>query len=224
MSNQRLVLYSEEDYLMLSGIQHFIFCRRQWALIHVEKQWAENFRTADGRVMHNRVHDSELRTRRGSVLTVRAMKIHSPTLGISGECDAVEFHEDSNGISLANTEGYWMPYPVEYKRGSKKYDHCDEAQLCAQAMCLEEMLCCDVPKGALYYGEERHRTEVEFSDELREEVKLAVIEMHKYYERGYTPKSKPSKSCNACSMKDLCLPKLAKVQSVEEYIKSNLGD
>ena len=211
--------YKEEDYLQLSGLQHFLFCRRQWALIHIEQQWAENFRTVDGSLLHENAHDDSFRERRGNILTVRGMKIHSARLGLSGECDVVEFHRDPNGVPLARTEGTWLPYPVEYKRGSPKQGAYDEAQLCAQALCLEEMLCCDIPAGALYYGEERRRQTVAFTPELRQLVEKTVEEMHQLYQRGSTPKVKPTKGCNACSLKELCLPKLMRGSSVAAYLR-----
>ena len=210
----------EEDWLLLSGLQHFAFCRRQWALIHIENQWAENFRTVDGHLMHERVHDQEFRESRGDRLTVRGLAIHSAQLGISGQCDAVEFHRDPDGISLRDREGLWQPYPVEYKRGKPKEDNVDELQLCAQAMCLEEMLCCTVPEGALYYGEPRRRTVVLFTPELRQQVRDSLTEMHQLYQRRYTPKVKPSNACNACSLKDLCLPKLMSRKKVADYLSA----
>ena len=218
------MIYDEEDFLQLSGIQHFLFCRRQWALIHIEQQWAENARTVDGQLMHKNAHDAGMRTRRGDLLTVRGMKIHSTRLGLSGECDVVEFRCSPDGVSLAFTDGLWLPYPVEYKRGKAKPTAVDEAQLCAQAMCLEEMLCCDIPEGALFYGETRHRQTVEFSPELRQTVTEAAQEMHRLFRRGNTPKVKPTKSCNACSLKDLCLPRLMKAQSVSQYLHEHLEE
>jgi CRISPR-associated exonuclease Cas4 len=216
--------YKEDDYLQLSGIQHFLFCRRQWALIHVEQQWAENLRTVDGQLMHKNAHDAQSHTRRGDILTVRGLKIHSARLGLSGECDVVEFRKAPNGVTLTMTEGLWQPYPVEYKRGTAKHDHMDEAQLCAQAMCLEEMLCCDIPDGALFYGETRHRHPVVFTPELRQEVACTVEEMHQLFRRGSTPKVKPTKACNACSLKDLCLPKLMRTHSVSAYLREQLEE
>ena len=210
----------EEDWLLLSGLQHFAFCRRQWALIHIEHQWAENFRTVDGHLMHERVHDQEFRESRGDRLTVRGLAIRSAQLGISGQCDAVEFYRDPDGIPLRDREGLWQPYPVEYKRGKPKEDNADELQLCAQAMCLEEMLCCTVPEGALYYGEPRRRTVVLFTPELRQQVRDSLTEMHQLYQRRYTPKVKPSKACNACSLKDLCLPKLMSRKKVADYLSA----
>lgn len=216
--------FKEEDYLQLSGLQHFAFCRRQWALIHIENQWAENYRTVDGHLMHERVHDQEFRESRGERLTVRGLAIHSARLGVSGQCDAVEFFKSPAGVPLGGRDGLWLPYPVEYKRGKPKEHSADELQLCTQAMCLEEMLCCPVPEGALYYGEPRRRTVVSFTPELRGRVQDSLAEMHELYQRCYTPKVKPSKACNACSLKDLCLPKLMSRRSVSDYLAANLEE
>ncbi len=216
--------FDEEDYLQLSGLQHFAFCRRQWALIHIEDQWAENFRTVDGHIMHEHVHDQGFRESRGDRLIVRGLAVHSAELGISGQCDAVEFHRDPDGVPLQNREGLWQPYPVEYKRGKPKEHSADELQLCAQAMCLEEMLCCAVPEGALYYGEPRRRNVVRFTSELRGQVQDSLAEMHELYRRHDTPKVKPSKACNLCSLKDLCLPKLMRNRKVSDYLSRAMED
>ena len=216
--------WPEEDWLQLSGLQHFAFCRRQWALIHIEDQWAENYRTVDGHLMHERVHDQTFQESRGDRLTVRGLAVHSAELGISGQCDAVGFHRDTDGVPLRSREGLWLPYPVEYKRGKPKEHSADELQLCSQAMCLEEMLCCMVPEGALYYGEPRRRTEVSFTPELRRQVRDSFAEMHKLYQRRHTPKAKPSKACNACSLKDICLPKLTGRKSVADYLSRTVEE
>lgn len=212
------MIYAEEDFLQLSGLQHFKFCRRQWALIHIEQQWAENFRTTDGAILHENAHNGDLTESRGDVLITRDMRVFSPALGVSGACDVLEFHRSAVGIPLKGRGGLWQPFPVEYKRGRPKEHDADALQLCGQAMCLEEMLCCDIPKGALYYGETRRRTEVVFTPELREEVRSLLSEMHTLYARGHTPKVKPTKGCNACSLKELCLPKLMKNKSVSAYL------
>lgn len=210
--------YDEEDFLQLSGLQHFKFCRRQWALIHIENQWAENYRTADGRILHENAHNSEFSEQRGDRLITRDMRVFSATLGVSGACDILEFHRGSTGIPLKGKTGLWQPYPVEYKRGKPKQDTEDALQLCGQAMCLEEMLCCEIPVGALYYGEIRRRTEVLFTPDLRLEVQKLLTEMRALYDRWHTPKVKPTKACNACSLKELCLPKLIRSKSVETYL------
>ena len=212
------MIYPEEDFLQLSGLQHFKFCRRQWARIHIENQWAENLRTTDGAILHERAHDGDFAESRGDLLVTRDMRVFSPTLGVSGACDVLEFRRGSAGIPLKGRDGLWQPYPVEYKRGRPKEDSCDELQLCGQAICLEEMLCCEIPAGALYYGEIRRRREITFTAALREEVRSLLYEMHDLYARGRTPKVRPTKACNACSLRELCLPKLMRRSSVSAYV------
>ena len=210
--------YHEEDFLPLSGLQHFAFCRRQWALIHLEQQWRENLRTTEGALFHRRAHDGGERERRGDTLLLRGLPVFSRALGLSGQCDVVEFHASPDGVPLQGEEGLWLPFPVEYKRGKPKPHQADELQLCAQAMCLEEMLCCPVPEGALFYGEPRRRTPVAFTEALRQQVRADTEEMHQLYRRGHTPKAKPGKGCSACSLKDLCLPRLARREPVAGYL------
>ena len=210
--------YKEDDYLMLSGLQHFMFCRRQWALIHIEQQWAENLHTTDGMIMHRNVHDKSFNETRGDIIITRSLAVSSAELGVIGECDVVEFHRCENGIELQGRQGKHRVVPVEYKRGEPKENSCDELQLCAQAMCLEDMLCCDITYGYIYYGETRRRTKVKFSKELREQVKTALSEMHRLYSRRYTPKVKRTKSCNACSLKDVCLPVICNNKSAYDYV------
>ena len=216
--------WNEEDYLQLSGLQHFVFCRRQWALIHIEHQWAENFRTIDGAVFHENAHNTGFQESRGDRFITRGVSVCSSELGVSGQCDVLEYHRGCTGIPIAGKDGLWQPYPVEYKRGSPREDTGDTLQLCGQAMCLESMLCCDIPEGALYYGEVRRREKVAFTPELRNQVRQMLAEMHELYRRGYTPKVKPTKSCNACSMKDLCLPRLMKTRSVSAYLREAMEE
>ena len=213
-------MYQEDDYLMLAGIQHFAFCRRQWALIHIEQQWEENLRTMDGNIMHERVHDEAIREKRGDLIVTRAMPVSSPRLGISGQCDSVEFHRSANGIPIFGMEGKYRIVPVEYKRGSPKDKDCDILQLTAQALCLEDMLCCDINEGYLYYGETRHRLKVIFDMPLRKRTEDIIAEMHDLYRKHHTPVVKRSKSCNACSLKEICLPQLEKKKKASTYIKN----
>ena len=217
-------MYEEADYLQLSGVQHFSFCRRQWALIHIEQQWAENERTTAGELFHKRAHDEGLTEKRGSKLIVRGMKIASSRLGISGNCDVVEFHSVSDGIQIKKYDGLWKAVPVEYKKGIEKNGQEDMIQLCAQAICLEEMLLTEIPYGYLYYGESKKRVKVIFDNELRNEVIALCKEMHQYFAKDYTPKSKRTKKCNACSLKDICIPKLEKIKSVKTYMKTMLEE
>lgn len=216
--------YGEEEYLQLSGIQHFVFCRRQWALIHIENQWNENLRTVEGELMHERAHGGEVTEKRGDLLTVRGMRVSSAALGMSGTCDVVEFRRSDPGVNLFGRDGSWTAYPVEYKRGWPKEHDADRLQLCCQAMCLEEMLAAEIPEGALYYGEPRRRDRVEFTKDMREQVVSMAEEMHGYYRRGYTPKVKTGSFCRACSLNGICLPRFCRNVSAEEYLKGRLRE
>ena len=218
------VIYQEEDYLQLSGLQHFAFCRRQWALIHLENQWKDNLRTVEGNLFHHRAHDSKQRERRGNILILRELPICSASLGISGKCDVVEFHAAPTGIALSGEEGRWRPFPIEYKKGAPKAHQADELQLCAQALCLEEMLCCPIAEGALFYGETRRRCAVSFTEDLRQTVRTMLDEMHQLHSRGHTPRGKPTTSCNACSLKGICLPVLMRKQTVKAYLHQAMED
>ena len=215
-------MYNEDDFLMISGIQHFAFCRRQWALAYLECQWKENLRTVEGRIVHERCHDEGFTEKRKDLLTTRGMRVFSRTLGAVGQCDVVEFHRQTDGVRLFGQEGAWRAVPVEYKRGKPKTEDCDRLQLAAQAMCLEEMLGGEVPRAYLFYDEIRRREEVEVTEVLRQEVRDVFREMHDYARRGHTPKAKPKKQCQSCSMKELCLPRLPKLLSVDEYYRRAL--
>ena len=210
--------YCEEDFLMISGIQHFKFCRRQWALIHIEQQWEENVHTVVGQLMHKKVHDPFIAEKRKDLLIARALPVSSKTLGISGECDVVEFHKCEDGIPIYGHRGLFQIFPIEYKKGRPKKTEEDILQLTAQVMCLEEMFSTKIDRGAIFYGETRKREVVEISDELREQVRKMFKEMHGYYSRGYTPIVKQSKKCKGCSLENLCLPKLSKTISVKTYL------
>lgn len=218
-----MLAYKEEDYLQLAGIQHFAFCPRQWALIHVEDKWVESYLSASGRVLHNKVHSDSGLEKRGDIVIARSLRISSSTLGISGECDVVEFHKKSNGVNIKGCEGLYKPFPIEYKRGKSKVNDCDRLQLCAQGMCLEEMLICEIKSGAIFYGEPRRREVVEITDELRAKVKENLLAMHNYFKRQFTPKVTKTRKCDSCSLKDECLPKLHKKdKSVGQYLIDGL--
>ena len=213
-----------DEYLQMSGIQHFCFCRRQWALIHLEQQWSENLRTAEGRLEHTRCHDTAQTERRGDLLITRGMKVVSHRLQLSGDCDVVEFRADPEGIPLQHTEGRWRPMPVEYKHGRAKENDADRLQLCAQAMALEEMLVCEVPEGEIFYEETRQREHVSLTPELRSTAQTMADEMNRLFARGYTPKSKPGKHCNACSLKELCLPALYQQADPAAYLREHIEE
>lgn len=217
--------FDEDDYLQLSGLQHYAYCPRQWGLIALEAQWNENTRTVEGRQLHERAHDAGLREKRGDLLSVRGLAIRSRELGVSGQCDVVEFRRSPNGVPLGGEDGLWLPTPVEYKRGQPKPHDADRLQLCCQALCLEEMLLCPrIDTGYLYYGEIARRERVELTQDLRDTVAQCLKEMHALLARGHTPSVKPHKGCNACSLKEQCVPQLQTKRSASAYIARRLKE
>lgn len=217
-------MYAEEDFLLISGIQHFLFCKRQWALIHVEQQWQENHLTLEGQHLHEKTDNPGIKEKRNEKIVVRAMPIFSKELGITGTCDVVEFVKNASGTKLAGYPGRYQVIPVEYKHGKKKYDLSDEMQIVAQAVCLEEMLATIITTGQIFYFETRRRETLEISADKRQILKDALAEMHQYWQKKYTPKVKRSAKCENCSIKDKCLPELDKRQTVNEYIQRMLRE
>lgn len=214
----------DEDFLLLSGIQSFSFCRRQWALQHIEQQWTDNVFTIEGKLMHEKAHDPYFTEKRRDLIVSREMPVFSRVMGITGKCDVVEFRRSADGVTLHGRAGLWLPTPVEYKRGSPKVNDADRLQLCAQAMCLEEMLLCgEIAEAYLYYGKTRRREPVTLGAELRERVASLFSEMRGLYARRHTPRVRKTKSCGACSIKDMCLAGLAAVDA-GEYIRQRLED
>lgn len=214
----------EDEDLMLSGIQHFHFCKRQWALIHIEQQWEENVRTVEGQHLHRNADQPFTREKRGDKLIVRAMPIRSSELRVSGICDVVEFIKDDNGVEIQGAEGKYSAYPVEYKRGKPKTNEADILQLAAQAICLEEMLLCEITKGYMFYDEIKHRVEVPLTAELKNRVRATVREMQDYYRRRHTPKVKTGPFCQSCSLHSICLPKLMSKQTVKRYVEGKVSE
>ncbi|MBW1727522.1 MAG: CRISPR-associated protein Cas4 [Deltaproteobacteria bacterium] len=213
--------YTEDELIPLSALQHLLFCERQCALIHVEQVWVENLFTAEGRIMHERV-DMGNRESRGNIRIEYGMPLRSLRLGLTGKADVVEFHllneESSSG---SKSKGKWKPFPVEYKRGRPKKDNCDKVQLCAQALCLEEMLNTEISEGAFFYGKTRRRQDVAFDRALRLETEKAAKRAHELIKAGETPKPVYSKKCDSCSFVGLCLPKtIEKSRSVNRYLKN----
>lgn len=218
-----MVYNGEDQYLMLSGIQHFQFCKRQWALIHIEQQWEENVRTVQGQHLHQKTDKPFIREKRGDKLIVRAMPVKSNELKITGICDVVEFIKDfENGVEIDGLEGKFKAYPVEYKRGKPKSHDSDVLQLIAQAMCLEEMLLCDVKVGYLFYHEIKHRVEVAITEEKKNQVRKVTKEMLDYYGRRFTPKVKTGPFCKNCSLQNICMPILMNKKSVKSYIEGRI--
>lgn len=207
--------YTEDDLLPLSALQHLLFCERQCALIHIEQLWSENLFTAQGRIMHERV-DGGGRESRGKVRLAFALALRSFRLGLVGQADVVEFHQDDSGN--------WHPFPVEHKRGRPKKEDWDKVQLCAQAICLEEMLGCAVPAGAIFYGKTRRRQEVVFAAALRREVEEAAERLHQLIVGGVTPPPVRDGRCDSCSLFDLCLPDaVSGGRSARDYLDRELA-
>jgi len=189
--------YTEDDLIQLSSLQHFMFCERQCALIHIEQLWSENLFTAEGRIMHDKADSNKFESR-GNVRIDYSVPLRSLRLGLVGKADVVEFHKHGD---------MWIPFPVEYKRGKPKMDDCDKVQLCAQALCLEEMLGGNIPSGAIFYGKTRRRMDVVFGKALRTATEETARRVHELIESGITPKAEYSKKCERCSLLHLCLPK-----------------
>lgn len=214
----------ETEYLQIAGIQHFVFCRRQWALIHIEQQWAENYFTIDGAIKHENV-DMQGRTEKmGHKRILRSLRVVSHELKIQGVCDAVELREDEHGEYFSKYDATYTVYPVEYKRGKPKTTDSDRLQLVAQALCLEEMMGVTIAEGAIFYFETRHREVVTITDELRQQVIDAVTEMNGYYRRAYTPRVRKTSKCKSCSLQDMCLPGLQKAGSAAAYLEGRLHE
>lgn len=221
-----IIMYQEDQLLPISALQHLAFCERQCALIHLEQIWTENRLTAEGRVLHENVHEHGSESRR-DLRQATGLRLRSLRLGLTGQTDLVEFHRQNGpagAIRLPGVEGWWRPFPVEYKRGRPKAEAVDEIQLCAQAICLEEMLGGDISAGALFYGTSRRRHEVVFSSDLRAKVELASHRLHLLLESEITPPAvyRPEK-CDHCSLLEVCQPHIAG-RSVDTYLRRMLEE
>ena len=221
------MMYDDDQMLMLSGIQHYMFCPRQWALIHIEQQWDENRLTAEGQLLHQTVDNPAYRQKNGDVITLRAVHIASHTLGLYGITDAIELLPSdvpANAITHPRYPGFWKPYPIEYKRGHRKPDERDEVQLASQVICLEEMYGVHIPEAALFYNETRHKEVVTIDEHLRQLTYELSDAMHKTFESGFTPKAEERRGCRSCSLIDICTPELTKKTSVSYYLKKMLDE
>ncbi len=218
-------MYTEEEMLMLSGIQHFMFCPRQWALIHLEQTWKENKLTTEGHILHKNVDNPFYRQKNGDVITLRSIHIASKELGLYGITDAVELiSSDSSQDAITNNKykGFWKPFPVEYKRGRPKHNETDKVQLTAQAMCLEEMYGIHIPYGALYYNEIKHRETIAISDAIRHTTILCAQQMHKIFKSGMIPAAHKAPHCRNCSLKDICMPEINDCVQIKTYLNKLL--
>lgn len=190
----------------ISALQHFAFCQRQCALIHLEQVWQENYLTAHGRQLHERVDNGEPETRKG-VRFERGVIVSAPQLGLTGKLDLLEHHKASNQF-----------IPVEYKRGKSKTNDIDKVQLCAQAMCIEKMLNVEVKQGALWYWQTRKRIEIEFDHILRTQTQTLITQVQQLFKLGKTPAPTAGKHCKACSLIDICQPNLTEHDASNRYI------
>lgn len=202
---------------MMSGIQHYCFCPRQWALIHIEQQWFDNWRTTAGNIIHNRVHDEDISESRPGKFIARGLKVASARLQLSGTCDAVEFYQDNNGIEIPGHTDKWIIVPVEYKRGAERNDDADRCQLCAQASALEEMFSASVNYGFIYHNVTKRREKVVFTQALRKKTLAIAKEMMKLFQKQETPPATPAIHCRACSLYNMCLPKASRT-STQSYV------
>jgi CRISPR-associated exonuclease Cas4 len=217
-------VYSEDELLPISGLQHVRFCERRWSLVHLERQWDENRFTAEGKALHERVHGGGVESRPG-VIVARGLNLRSLRVGLSGVADVVEFHPtEAAGVELPGRDGRWRPFPVEYKRGQRKWEQSHIVQLCAQAICLEEMLSVEIPAGAVFHGVTRRRTEVSFDAALRGETEGLARRMHELRRDGVTPSAVYAKKCESCSLYDRCLPRIGPKRSVERYVARSLRE
>lgn len=220
-------MFDEEDLLPISALQHLSFCERQWGLIHLEGVWDENRLTAEGRHLHDRADIEETEVR-GDVRIARGLRLRSLRLGLSGKADVVEFYrvkeaDETCGIRLEGVKGLWQPVPVEYKRGKPKLEPCDEIQICAQALCFEEMRSVPVPKGMLFYGMPRRRYEVAFDDALRQKTEALCNRLHELSNAGKTPEAEYGEKCRNCSLFNYCMPKtVGGRKKVEKYLADAL--
>ena len=227
--------FSEDDLLPISALADLVFCERRAALHHLEAIWEDNVFTVEGTFLHHKVDAEDRLESRGDVRIARGLRLRSLRLGLTGKADVVEFHRLPEaetaaggeigalpaGVRLPGTRGLWQPFPVEYKRGRLRREEGYEVQLCAQALCLEEMLSVAVPVGAVFYGQPRRRLEVTFSEELRRQTESAAARLHELTRVGKTPQARYEKKCESCSLLSLCMPKTTGGhKSVDRYLSS----
>ncbi|MEI6647167.1 MAG: CRISPR-associated protein Cas4 [bacterium] len=221
-------MYAEENLLPLSAVSQYAYCPRRFALIHIEQLWADNIHTAVGNVLHEKVHSGACESR-GETLILRSLRLRSLHLGISGITDVVEMIRtppSEGGVRIPSCENTWLPLPVEYKKGAAKNHHPYEIQLCAQALCLEEMLGCHIKVGALFYGETRRRCEVLFDEVLRQQTETVCHRLHELMKAGLTPPAIYDKGkCTHCSLLELCLPQsVGKERSAQRWLDRQIEE
>lgn len=215
-------MYTEDDMLMLSGIQHIVFCPRQWALIHLEEEWQENALTIEGQILHNRVDNPYLNTKEDNKIIYRAHRLASYQLGLTGIADVIEWEPVENGgITLPKKQGIWLPHPVEYKHGSSKQNDCDRIQLTAQVICLEEMYHIQIDQAFLFYARTRRRELVDINEDLRKQTFNYAELMHNIYDSQKLPEPQLTAACKSCSLNSICTPRASR--NVKSYLKQVLN-
>jgi CRISPR-associated exonuclease Cas4 len=217
-------MFTEDDFIQISALQHYVYCPRQCGLIHVDNAWNENMFTVRGEILHEKVDTNTYETR-GTKKAIRGLRIHSNRLGIVGRCDVVEFYEQdpikrfpSSGDKTELKETFNI-IPVEYKSGEPKNDLSDKVQLCAQVLCLEEMLNAKIKSGAFFYGKIRRRNQIEIDEELRKQTEEIITSVHEIISRKIVPAAKYSEKCRNCSLEDVCMPKAMNEKKLRQYIK-----
>lgn len=217
--------YGEEDLLPISALQHLAFCERQCALIHVERLWADNDRTAEGHELHAKVDEGYKAYRKG-LKQFSGVQVHSLELGIAGRLDVVELTKQEAGPDnclFLRIAGHWTIAPVEFKRGKVKKHDADSVQLCAQALCLEEMTGCLVPTGSLFYAQTRRRTEIALDESLRQRTKQLILRHREIVSQNLLPGPVVKRHCKSCSLVDLCQPRLTNGARTSEYERELFG-
>ncbi len=218
-------MFDPDDYLMLSGIQHYVFCPHQWAMIHIEQKWEDNRLTSEGQIMHNNVDNPAYRQKNGDMITLRRVAISSASLGLYGFSDAVELmpsETSEKSVIHPSYPGYWHMHPIEYKHGKPKPDLRDKVQVVAQAICLEEMFDTVITECSIYYGEDNRRISFEIDNEIRTYTTECALEMHRIYDEGMVPAPIYKQHCRNCSLFDECMPKTPSEAAVNSYLKTYL--
>lgn len=216
---------NDNEELHIAGIQHFIFCQRQWGLAYIDGEWQENGLTMGGHLIHENAHNPQLVEKRDQLLVTHELPLKSARYHLYGYSDVVEFRETNQGegIPIPNYKGFWLPVPVEYKHGKLKRDHSDSLQLLAQAICLEEMLDVKITFGELFYKQTQRRQQILFTDDLRTELAQTIQQMRKLQLEQRIPKGRLSPKCRSCSLYDICQPELFDQKSPDDFLRKELN-
>lgn len=217
--------YSDEECIAISGLQHLAFCKRQWGLIHLDQEWSENFLTAEGRLKHERVDSGYQEFRRG-VKQYSGLHVRNFELGLYGKMDVLEVEKTEGPfieIPWINLSGNWRLRPVEFKHGKPKDNDVDVVQLCAQALCLEEMTGLHIEEGSIYYCEIRRRSEFTFSNDIRNRTKELALEAHNLLASEKLPEAEQNHNCKACSLLEFCMPRTNQDARMKSYFRELFG-